>query len=240
MSPSPRSRSLLLFATLLIVLLSTSRVARGETREDAGLWVMAMMEGSIGGRKQAPSRFRWWLDIQPRFLEGVSGLQQGLFRPGVGYALAESTTAWIGYARVYTASASGATSNEDRIWQQFLWKSRVGDFKFQSRTRLEQRFFDTGSDTGWRLRQFVKASWNFPHESRFSLVGYEELFLDLNDTSWGQRSGFAQNRLFLGIGMKLDARGRTKLEIGYLNQYLDGAGPNRMNHILSINLFFNF
>lgn len=215
-------------------------MARGEVNEDKGFWLMIMMEGKFSGPADKPSRFRWWLDMQPRFLDSVNGLQQGLFRPGIGYELGETTTAWIGYARVYTSSKNGSSSNEDRIWQQYLWRDRVGAFGFQSRTRLEQRFLDTGSETGWRLRQFVKASWNFPNESRFSIVGYDEIFLDLNDTGWGQSTGFAQNRLFVGIGMKLDDEGRTKIEVGYLNQYIEGGATDRMNHLLSINVFFNF
>jgi len=228
---------LLLFATLAAVFMSSGRETRGETLEDTGFWLMFMMEGSIGDQEQKPGRFRWWLDIQPRFLGNISGLQQGLLRPGVGYVLGQRTTAWLGYARVHTASTNGTSSNEDRFWQQFLWKPRVGDFAFQSRTRLEQRFLDTGSDTGWRFRHFVKVGWDFSSTSRFSLVGYDEVFINLNDTDWGQRTGFAQNRLFAGFAAKL---GEAKAEIGYLNQFIDRSGPNQMNHILSFNLFLDF
>ncbi len=237
---SPRRLRLLLFAILMPLVLSVSREARAETSEDVGLWLMLMMEGPIGGQQHKPSKFRWWLDIQPRFLDDVSGVQQSLFRPGVGYALGERTTVWLGYARVRTKSSSGASSDEDRIWQQFLWKPSFKKVAFQSRTRLEQRFLDTGSQTGWRFRQFLKASWGLPNASRFSLVGYEEIFLNLNETDWGQRSGFAQNRLFAGLGMKLSEQGRTKIEAGYLNQFIDRAAADQMNHILSINLFLNF
>lgn len=30
------------------------------------------------------------------------------------------------------------------------------------------------------------------------------------------------------------------MEIGYLNQYINTAGTNRMNHILSLNVFLDF
>ncbi|NOX70007.1 MAG: DUF2490 domain-containing protein [Gammaproteobacteria bacterium] len=233
----PSRPRLLLIAMLAAVIMSSGKVARGETLEDTGFWLMLMMEGSIGDQEQKPGRLRWWLDIQPRFLGNISGLQQGLLRPGVGYVLGQRTTAWLGYARVHTTSPAGASSNEDRIWQQLLWKPRVGDFAFQSRTRLEQRFLDTGPGTGWRFRQFVKVGWDLPGTSRFSLVGYDEVFVNLNDTDWGQRTGFAQNRLFAGLAAKL---GEAKAEIGYLNQLIDRPGPNQMNHILSFNLFLNF
>ena len=234
-----RSR-LLLGVMLLAAFLSFGRTARAQTQENAGLWVMLMMEGPLGGEGQEPSRLRWWLDVQPRYLEKVSGLKQGLLRPGIGYALEKHTTVWLGYARIYTSSETGPSSNEDRIWQQLLWKPRIGAIGFQSRTRLEQRFLDTGSATGWRFRQFVKTSWNIGGASRFSLEAYDEVFMNMNRTDWGQRTGFAQNRLFLGVGMKLGDRGRTKIEVGYLNQYLDRVNRDVENHILSLNLFLNF
>lgn len=236
----PRRSRLVLWAMLFLAFVSSSSTARAQTKDDTGLWVMLMMEGGLGKQGEQPSRLRWWLDIQPRYLDNTSGLKQGLFRPGIGYATSERTSAWLGYARIYTGTDIGQSSNEDRIWQQFLWKPQVGAFGFQSRTRLEQRFLDTGSETGWRFRQFVKASWSLPGDSRFSLAGYDEVFLNMNETDWGQRIGFAQNRLFLGVGIKLGESRRTKLEVGYLNQRIDGVTNDRMNHILSINLFLNF
>ena len=238
--PAPRRAGLLALGALLAAFLSASTTASADTVEDTGHWWMFMLEGPIGGAPQAPASFRWWLDIQPRFLEDVSGLQQGLLRPGVGYVLGERTTVWLGYARIRTASESGPTSHENRIWQQFWWKPRIGDVALQSRTRLEQRFLDTGARTGWRFRQFVKASWNLQPQSRYSLVGYEEVFVDLNDTDFGQSTGFSQNRLFAGLGMGLDGGGRARLEVGYLNQFSSGTTIDTMNHLLSINLFLNF
>jgi len=79
-----------------------------------------------------------------------------------------------------------------------------------------------------------------PGKLNVSLVGYNELFFELNDTDWGASSGFDRNRLVLGVGWRLGNSGNN-LEIGYLNQYVDkGAGDNLMEHILSLNLFLNY
>ncbi len=116
----------------------------------------------------------------------------------------------------------------------------IGAFRLQSRTHLEQRFLDTGSDTGWRFRQFVKLSRYLPNRTRMSLEIYDEMFLDLNGTDWGQRSGFSQNRLFIGLGVRLDERRRSRIEVGYLNQFLNRSRQDRINQILSVNLFASF
>ena len=52
---------------------------------------------------------------------------------------------------------------------------------------------DDGNDTGWRLRQFFKASYALLGNPHVSLVGYDELFFGLNNTDWGATSGFDRN-----------------------------------------------
>ena len=69
----------------------------------------------------------------------------------------------------------------------------------------------------------------------------DEAFFDFNDTDWGARAGFDQNRLFLGPQWRFDAAGRVKGEVGYLNRYArrDGA-EDGMDHLVSINLLTRF
>ena len=68
---------------------------------------------------------------------------------------------------------------------------------------------------------------------------WDEVFIHLNDTNFGARTGFNQNRLFAGIGWDHDPQDRWRSEIGYLYQEVNipGAGNNISNHIVSLNLF---
>jgi hypothetical protein len=129
--------------------------------------------------------------------------------------------------------------DEHRPWQQLTWNIPVDGFTLVSRSRLEQRFVEDGSETGWRLRQFLRASRPFGADGRRYVTAYDEVFLELNDTRWGQRAGLRQNRAFAGIGWFIDGPRKTAVEVGYLNQWVDRPGEDRMNHILSINLFVN-
>lgn len=118
---------------------------------------------------------------------------------------------------------------------------RVKGFTLQSRTRLEQRIIQ--ENVGWRLREFVKGTVNVPGSDRIYLAAYDELFFDLDDTTWsvgGQRSGFRQNRAFAGLGFRLDPGKHISFEAGYLNQWFDRRKEDRMNHVLSLNLFLNY
>ena len=50
----------------------------------------------------------------------------------------------------------------------------------------------------------------------------------------GEDPGFAQNRLFLGLGW--DFGSGVLAEVGNLDQYIDRSGPDTIRHILSMNL----
>ncbi|MEK6246540.1 MAG: DUF2490 domain-containing protein, partial [Planctomycetales bacterium] len=133
----------------------------------------------------------------------------------------------------------GFDIDENRIWQQLTWSDRIGRFSCLLRPRLEQRFLTSGNDMGLRFRQFVKLWRPLSYDPRFSLVSWDELFIHLNDTDWGARAGFNQNRLFVGVGWDPNSNDRWRTEIGYLYQEINvpGVGNNMSNHILSINFF---
>ena len=150
----------------------------------------------------------------------------------------------MGYAWILTKQKGDGHSQEHRIWQQLTWSPKLEPLTLSSRTRLEQRFLDTGDDLGWRFRQFVKGTIPIAGNSQLFLSVYDEVFFDLNGTDWGQSSGFSQNRLFLGLGWRFDPPLRgvpLSVEVGYLNQLIrKRSSSDRLNHILSINFFLNF
>jgi hypothetical protein len=169
-----------------------------------------------------------------------NGYDQLLIRPGVGRDLGHGFSAWLGYLYVNDDPKGRSSFDEHRPWQQLLWKGPIASFGVQSRTRLEERFVDGDGEAGWRLRQFMKASYAFPSASRFGFAVYNEVFFDLNDTSAGANTGFAQNRFFIGPTMKLGDGGGATVELGYLNQFIrrDG-GSDSVNHLVSLNLLFS-
>lgn len=71
-----------------------------------------------------------------------------------------------------------------------------------------------------------------------SAIVWDEVFLNFNDTDWGAQSGFDQNRGFLGLGYVVTRR--LRIEMGYLNQYIDGATVDRLNHVFSTTVALTF
>jgi hypothetical protein len=72
--------------------------------------------------------------------------------------------------------------------------------------------------------------------SEYSLVMWNEAFVALNDTGWGQRSGFDQNRLFLGLAWQAWP-GKLRLEGGYTNRWIVRPGADQVDHIAALNAF---
>jgi hypothetical protein len=188
---------------------------------------------AINGPVSDDSELLVWFDGHARFSDDASRLGVSIIRPAVGMRYSENTTLWLGYARV--TSHPGDDVEEDRIWQQALYKlPGVFGGSFSGRTRIEQRDRD-GGGTGHRVRQFLR--WSKPIEnSDLSYVVANELFVGVNDTDWGQKSGLDQNRLFLGFNYQIDDNNRV--EFGYINNEINRVGPdNQTNHIAGVTWF---
>jgi hypothetical protein len=71
-----------------------------------------------------------------------------------------------------------------------------------------------------------------------SIVGWNEIFLNLNDTDWGAQSGFDQNRLFAGPGYGFTPM--LRVQAGYLNRYVDTPTIDRRNDEFATTVGMNF
>ncbi len=213
--------------------------AQGQV-QDAGLWLGAFSQGQLSPKGLEDARTRWWFDGNARFLGDDFELFQGVVRPGLGYQLTEEQTAWMGYAWI-GESLPDLTFHENRIWEQWSLARDHGDVTIQLRSRLEQRFVSLGDDVGWRFRQMLRLQKPIERYPNLLWVAWDEIFFHLNDTDWGARTGYNQNRLFIGLGRTPPTRSSRRTEIGYLYQQIQVAedGADLSNHILSINFFLS-
>ena len=253
-----RLRESRVWQKLVVVLFVGSIIGTGsiqaQVRDDAGVWFAAFGNGKFKSLEDE-SPFRWWLDGHYRLLDDAGGFNQSIVRPGIGYYLGDDHTLWGGYAWIRTSPIGpGNDFNEHRLWQQWTFAPKMDRFSFLHRSRLEERFVETDSDVGIRWRQLFRTQYTLsdsdsvlnsepqselPSVTEWSLIGWDEAFFNLNDTDWGARTGFDQNRAFFGVGFKPDKADSLRFEVGYLNQFIyRGAAADTMNHIFSINLFF--
>jgi hypothetical protein len=226
-------------ASLTVLGLTLSGPAAAGTIEDFHTWGDVMATGSLGAVNPDLNKVKYMIEGLGRFGDNSSRLSLGMLRTGLGYAINDEASVWLGYAWVtYDEPFAKTPFDEHRIWQDFSWSHTYAYATLSTRSRLEQRFMDTGSDVGWRFRQRIKVSVPLAFAPDFSLVGGEEYFANINQTNFGADDGFDQNRVFGGLGY--DFNKHTKAEIGYMNIYLRRSVSDRMYHYLAVNVLFKY
>ena len=219
--------------SLLALLALSAPPTRAATSEDKQFWLNLTSMGSIKGD------LVYFAEIQPRVGDGVSRIDQALFRGALGWRLSPAVTLYQGFAHVVVSVDGGQDVNEERGFQQLNWTmGKPWGGELSSRTRLEQRWRSDGDDMGWRLREMLRYEKPLRTGSdALNALVYAEGFVALNDTDWGARGGFDQLRSF--IGAELGLPGASTLEVGYLNQLINQrGGDTRVNHVAAVTLFF--
>ena len=184
---------------------------------------------------QKDSRLLLWFDGQARYRDGVTDLGLTIIRPGIGWRLTDRTKAWAGYARVVGRRNNGPNVEEDRAWEQLTYPiADVFGGSLTARTRLEQRYIEGADDTGHRVRQ----SWRWARpigSSDWSWLVANETFINLNNTDFGQDTGYAQNRAYLGLGLKL--KSGPGFTFTYLSNHIDNPfGDNIRNDNFTVSM----
>ena len=219
--------------SLLAPLALSASPLRAATSEDEQFWLNLTSMGSIKGD------LVYFAEIQPRVGDGVSRIDQALFRGALGWKLSPAVTLYQGFAHVVVPVDGGHDVNEERGFQQLNWTmGKPWGGELSSRTRLEQRWRSDGDDMGWRLREMLRYEKPLRAGSdALNALVYAEGFVALNDTDWGARGGFDQLRSF--VGAELGLPGASTLEVGYLNQLINQrGGDTRVNHVAAVTLFF--
>jgi len=179
--------------------------------------------------------WRGFVDLQPRFtVNDISGGDNGrldmlLMRGAVGYQLTKNIGLYQGYANIPTYDPKRV---EHRSFQELFIKQPLSKGVFAHRLRFEQRDLDGVDDTAYRFRYFARLVYPLHQwHPKLSLAVNEEIFMNLNDADGGPQSGFNQNRLFMGLNVRVNPN--LAYEVGYQNQYVNRRGADDIsNHIL--------
>ncbi len=195
---------------------------------------------------------RWGLqgDIQVRSADEVKYIRQFIIRQGVTYYFNKKQMATLGYAFVENFKRDEGIPNNDlhehRIWEQFVQQHKIARGFFNHRFRFEQRFLEqnVGDDVfSQRFRYSLKALIPFKkYGGEFKKGVYlsmqDEVFLNVQNKEKMNNSTFDQNRLYAGLGIRLNPK--LDLELGYNNQYIKGLRGNTVNNITQVALITKF
>ena len=205
-----------------------------DTIEDGRYWFALATQGKL-----PVENWSWNIDINQRFRDEGARADQFFIRSSFSYHINPKTNVGIGFDHVVNHPAGKSASDENRLWQQFAYKfDSIYGINLSSRTRLEQRWREGGDDTSYRIRQMIRASMPLSINPKLSIVAFDELFINLNNTDWNVNRGNDQNRVFLGASWAFSPN--TSVESGYLNQYVNTRNTDRVNHVLATTLRLSF
>lgn len=222
------------WGTAAILAMIVTNTACADTIEDGRYWLNISLAGSL-----PVDTWGWTLDLRPRWREEGRYFDQLIASGYVIKKINSQASVGLGVDHVQNHPAGRESFEENRLTSQFLYKFE--DFswgKLQSRTRVEFRRREQFDDTAYRLREMLRASWAIPRLTDCSLVIFDELMLNLNDTDWNVRRGIDQNRAFVGLAYQVNKQ--AGLEFGYMNQYVNTRTIDRENHILTGTVRYQF
>jgi hypothetical protein len=190
------------------------------------------------GNQKINDKWNIQSDFQYRDYRFLGQRNQLLARAGLGYNLKpQNHNFLLGYAYIANDSYdefdfNTSTKIENRIYQQYLYKNKVGPNSLTHRFRLEERFFP--NEFGLRARYFIsvqKPLWskNIAKGNTY-LSAYNELFVDIKEPK------FDRNRLYTGLGIGINES--IRVETGYMIQAQKNITRGQLQLILINNLPF--
>ena len=173
------------------------------------------------------------LEVQERWYGDVSYFAFFIVRPSVTYKWNDWLSFTGGYAHFRVFDGEGDFADEDRIWEQVNIRLFGGKDQptLNWRTRLEQRMFEAGGDTVWRLREHLRLM--YPIVDRVQGVAWSEAFWRLNDVVQANgrplEGGIEQWRNFAGLNFEITEN--FTFEAGYMNVYTWRTSGNTDDHV---------
>jgi hypothetical protein len=189
------------------------------------------------------------LDFQLRSADNYAYVRNILIRPGITYYFNGRANATVGYLYAPTrteAPTGNFTLLEQRVWEQFVYNHKIKTSFATHRFRLEQRFIETngGDDIfAQRFRYFFRIvkplqGYKESFDKGVFLALQDELFFNIQNKEQLNNSLFDQNRFYFAAGYRVSKK--LDLELGYLNQYINGAGRNTSNRIAQVAVYTRF
>lgn len=196
------------------------------------IWSTVVLSGSVKHHR----KIKFFIEPQLFLRDDKYKFNIGFLTAAVGYSLIPQATFWLGGTRLDIRETTGALQREYRLWQQVRWHLvKTAQYELGSRTLLEERQRASQSQRGTRLRQRIKLVLPLSSFKKLSLVLSDEIFLNLNQPQWVINRVFAENRAAIGFAFSLDKR--TKIALGYLNQFLYST-PKEMANVLNMAVFY--
>lgn len=198
-------------------------------------------------KQKLTKKWGYLFDTQYRTDKQFSKTSTYFFRPGITYDVTKSQTAGAGY--VFFGSYEDEKSSrvfyaENRIWEQYQIKAKIGKTTLSNRLRLEQRFINTeNGGFSQRLRYYIRSQIPLVKVDTSFMQGIyvalqNEIFVNVQHQDRASNSFLDQNRAYISFGYRLSKK--VDAELGYQYQYSKDADGNMRNNVFQFAIYTNF
>ncbi len=164
-------------------------------------------------------RYQFYLELQPRLGDDWHRMALLVVRPALVYNPMNDLSLFAGYAWVpkfYDQEYHHDYRDEQRLWEQVLFKHSSIGISWHHRFRQEQRMLAGAQGVSNRSRYLIRGSYALTENGTVGLTAYSETLINLNGVKGGPSGGFEQNRFFLGPFWESHG---ARYELGYLGEY---------------------
>lgn len=210
---------------LLCIVFSNFVVAQPTRSKDEGIWFMYFGQSKLNKD--------WGIhhEVQYRSHQLLPNTEQILLRVGVNRFIDEQNSLSIGYANIQNyppdTPLNQPNLKEHRIWQQAIFRHKLGKTGIEHRYRFEQRWLN---NQDMRLRSRYRVSATRVLKDKVFVSAYNELFMGNDPISYDR------NRLYGALGYQLDKN--TNLQVGLMRQQT--AASSKMYAQIAFFQTFNF
>ena len=206
-----------------------------------GVWGSITLKGDFKALSPKADKFQWFIMNQTRTRDDSAKgtrLTENLLFSQLGYKFNEHASLWLGYLHGWGDPLNKPSFQENRAYQDFIWKQNFGDLKLFSRTRMDERFLQGSNEAGYRARQLLQLRHPLPFMDGLSAYIGDEVLFYLTKNVFGKQ-GFSENRIFSGLSQQITHK--IRLDLGYMGQYIDTkSGDKLFTHNLQVNMDYKF
>ncbi len=230
------------FFLLLPVLILGQNSPKKEVNVQTQSWIALIASFKIDDR--------WGIatDVHMRRNDFAATNSFVIVRAGASYEMAPSLSGTIGYAHLWLSPSNpdwSTIANENRIYQQLLYSSKIGNITLTQRIRNEQRWQEViANDQKTDALRFTNRvryllGCTIPISSKKSVpsivISDEILFQFGKDVVYNT---FDQNRIFVGIRQALSPS--WSYDFGYMQVFQQKASGYQYDQNHTLRLFFYY
>lgn len=215
---------------LTIAILLCALPASAHASSDGQLWLTYTGDFKIDGNDSITAT------AIARSRSDELSLGQSLLRAGISHRLRDGKSLSLTYTYVRNFNEGTADTIQHRLGQTLtIPLTRHLD----SRIQAEEVNVPGKAELGLRLRGRMKWVHSLDHEQKVDLQLSDELIWSVNDTKWGQQSGWTANRASAAV--HFDLNDHLGIAPGYTWQLIHRySNPDRNDHILGLTLDSHF